>query len=332
MTPLPRVFSGVQPTGKLHLGNYVGALAQWADNQDQYANIFCVVDLHALTIPEAVDPKVLHAKNREVAALYIAAGVDPDKAVIFLQSDVRQHAELAWILLCMTPVGWLERMTQYKAKSETAESIGTGLLAYPSLQAADILLYDTDLVPVGEDQRQHIELARDIAARFNHMFGEAFVIPEALIRTSGARIMGLDDATRKMSKSTGEVKPGHSIGLLDPPAVVRKAIMRAATDSGSDTRFETASPGVRNLLSIYEALSGEKRSEIENLFEGKGYGFLKRTVADTVVGTLEPLQARYAELTADPGTIEDILRSGAERVRPIAERTMERVRSLTGVG
>lgn len=332
MPSKPRVFSGVQPTGKLHLGNYVGALAQWADNQDQYSNIFCVVDMHALTIPEAVDPKVLHAKNREVAALYVAAGVDPEKALIFLQSDVRQHAELAWVLTCLTPLGWLERMTQYKAKAEAAETIGTGILAYPALMAADILLYDTNFVPVGDDQRQHIELTRDVAARFHHMFGEAFVIPEPLIRESGARIMGLDDATRKMSKSTGEIKAGHSVGLLDPPNVIRKAIMRAATDSGSDTRFETAGPGVRNLLSIYEALSGEKRADIENLFEGKGYGFLKKTVADLVISRLEPLQTRYAELTADPATIEEILRTGAERARPLAEKTMARVRELTGLG
>jgi tryptophanyl-tRNA synthetase len=332
MPPSQRVFSGVQPTGKLHLGNYVGALSQWAANQDEYENVFCVVDLHALTIPEAIDPKVLHAKNREVAALYIAAGIDPGRATIFLQSQVSQHPELTWVLNCVTPLGWLERMTQFKAKSGTAESVGTGVLDYPVLMAADILLYDTNFVPVGDDQRQHVELTRDVAMRFNHMFGETLVIPEPLIRASGARIMGFDDPTQKMSKSTGEQKATHSVGLLDPPDTIRKVIMRAATDSGNDVRFDTAAPGVRNLLSIYEVISGETRAGIEALFDGKGYGFLKRTVADAVIAELEPLQRRYADLTADPATIEEILRRGAERARPIAERTMERVRAATGLG
>jgi tryptophanyl-tRNA synthetase len=332
MPPSQRVFSGVQPTGKLHLGNYLGALSQWAANQDDYDNVFCVVDLHALTIPEAIDPKVLHAKNREVAALYVAAGIDPESATIFLQSQVSQHAELTWVLNCVTPLGWLERMTQFKAKSGTAESIGTGLLDYPVLMAADIVLYDANFVPVGDDQRQHIELTRDVAMRFNHMFGDTFVIPEPLIRASGARIMGLDDPTQKMSKSIGEQKATHSVGLLDPPDTIRKVIMRAATDSGNDVHFDTAAPGVRNLLSIYEAISGEKRAGIEALFEGKGYGFLKRTVADAVIAELEPLQRRYADLTADPATIEEILRRGADRARPIAERTMERVQAATGLG
>jgi tryptophanyl-tRNA synthetase len=332
MSTARRVFSGVQPTGVLHLGNYLGALMQWAANQDDYDNIFCVVDLHALTVPETIDPKVLHAKIREVAGLYVAAGVDPDKATIFVQSRVSEHAELTWILNCVTPVGWLERMTQYKAKSQAAQSIGTGLLDYPVLMAADILLYDTAFVPVGDDQRQHIELARDVAARFNHMFGEAFVIPEPLIRRSGARIMGLDDPTGKMSKSTAAGKAGHAVGLLDPPNVIRKAIMRAATDSGNDIRFDTAGPGVANLLAIYETLSGEPREKIEKDFDGKGYGHLKRTVADQVIAALEPLQRRYAELTADPATIEDILTAGAERARPIAAATLDRVRNLTGLG
>ncbi|MGH3566955.1 MAG: tryptophan--tRNA ligase [Pseudonocardia sp.] len=204
-------------------------------------NIFCVVDLHALTIPEAIDPVKLYAKSREVAALYVACGIDPERSIMFVQSKVSAHAELQWILNCVTPVGWLERMTQYKVKAAGQESVGTGLRDYPVLQAADILLYQTHQVPVGEDQRQHIELTRDIASRFNHLFGEAFTLPEVLIRKSGARIMAFDDPTSKMSKSIGAIRAGHSVGLLDSPDEVRKTIMRAATDSGSDTRFETGS-------------------------------------------------------------------------------------------
>ena len=236
------VFSGVQPTGKLHIGNYIGAISQWVEHQDKYESIFCIVDLHAITIPEAVRPEYLRAKTREVAALYIACGIDPDRAAIFVQSHVSAHAELAWILNCVTPLGWLERMTQYKSKAAQAESVGTGLLVYPALMAADILLYDTNFVPVGEDQRQHIELTRDVAERLNHLFGPVFTIPEAMIREGGARIMGLDDPTAKMSKSIGEVQAGHSIGLLDEPSAIRKAIMRAVTDSGSEIRFQGASP------------------------------------------------------------------------------------------
>lgn len=327
-----RVFSGVQPTGKIHVGNYVGALSVWARNQDLYDNIFCVVDLHALTIPEAVDPAVLHRKSRETAALYVACGIDPDKSIIFVQSRVTAHAELAWILNCVTPVGWLERMTQYKQKSAQRESVGTGLLDYPVLQAADILLYGTHLVPVGEDQRQHVELTRDIAIRFNRLFGEALVLPEALIRRSGARIMAFDEPTTKMSKSIGERKAGHSIGLVDPPDVIRKTIMRAATDSGQDTTFDTSSPGVLNLLTLFEVLSGESRQQIEARFVGKGYGHLKRTVADQVIVALEPIRTRYAELMADQGQLEAMLENGAQRALPVAEQTIQQVRKLTGLG
>ena len=331
-TQRPRVFSGVQPTGKLHIGNYVGALSLWAENQDQYDNVFCVVDLHAVTIPEVVDPAVLRAKTRESAALYVAAGIDPERSTIFVQSHVKAHAELAWILTCVTPVGWLERMTQYKVKSAQQESVGAGLLSYPVLQAADILLYDADLVPVGEDQRQHIELTRDIAARFHHMFGDVFVLPEALVRASGARIMGLDDPTAKMSKSIGQAKVGHAIGLTDPPNVIRKAIMRAETDSGNDTRFETAGPGVLNLLTMHEALSGQPRDKIEAEFDGQGYGHLKRTVADLVLSTLEPMQQRYHELMDDPAELERMLAAGADRARPRAEATLARAKAATGIG
>ena len=327
-----RVLSGVQPTGKIHLGNYVGALSLWADNQYRYDSFFCVVDLHALTIPEAVDPTRLRVKTRETAALYIAAGVDPARSVVFVQSAVTAHAELAWILNCVSPLGWLERMTQYKTKAARQESVSIGLLDYPVLQAADILLYQADLVPVGEDQRQHIELTRDIAGRFHRIFGPAFTLPEPLIRSSGARIMGLDDPTAKMSKSIGEVKPGHAIGLTDSPDEIRRVIMRAATDSGADLRFDTAGPGVLNLLTIYEVLSGEPREKVEAEFEGRGYGHLKRVVTDRVIATLEPVQQRYRELMADPATLEALLADGTDRARPIADATLTTVKRLTGLG
>ncbi|MBK6486827.1 MAG: tryptophan--tRNA ligase [Gemmatimonadetes bacterium] len=326
-----RVFSGVQPTGKLHLGNYVGALDVWVGGQDQHDNVFCIVDLHALTIPEAVRPDDLRSKVREVAGLYVACGIDPAASAIFVQSRVSAHAELAWILNCVTPLGWLERMTQYKAKSAGTERVGTGLLDYPVLQAADILLYDTNRVPVGEDQRQHMELARDIARRFNHLFGETFVIPDAMIRPSGARLMGLDDPTIKMSKSIGAQRAGHAIGLLDPPDVIQRTIMGAVTDPHRETRFDHAGLGVLNLLVIYEALSGEARPAIEARFEGQGYGYLKRTLAEVVVERLTPIQRRYAEIVSNLGEIDHILEEGAERVRPRAEATMDRVRRLTGL-
>jgi tryptophanyl-tRNA synthetase len=279
-----------------------------------------------------VSPEYLRAKTREVAALYIASGIDPNESAVFVQSHVSAHAELTWILNCVTPLGWLERMTQYKSKAAMAESVGTGLLDYPVLMAADILLYDTNLVPVGEDQKQHIELTRDVAERFNHLFGEVFTIPDAMIREGGARIMGLDDPTAKMSKSLGEQRTGHSIGLLDPPSAIRKAIMRAVTDSGSEVRFENASPGVLNLLSIYQVLSGQSKEQIQAHFEGKGYGTLKREVADIVVASLEPVQKRYAEIMADPQYIETVLTAGADRVRPTANATLARVREAMGLG
>lgn len=327
-----RLFSGIQPTGELHIGNYIGALTLWAEQQHQYESIFCIVDLHAITIPEAIKPEYLRKKTREAAAILMAAGIDPNESAIFIQSHIPEHTELTWILNCVTPLGWLERMTQFKAKSSLAESVGTGLLDYPVLQAADVLLYKTNVVPVGEDQRQHIELMTDIAQRFNHLYGEVFVLPEAMIRTSGARVMGLDDPSVKMSKSLGEKRKGHAIGIVDSPDIIRHAIMRSVTDSGKETRFEQASPGVRNLLVIYEVLSGESRAAIESHFDGKGYGALKREVADLVISSLEPVRTRYEQLVADPGHLEDLLRRGAERVRPIAEATLRQVKDLVGLG
>lgn len=327
-----RVFSGVQPTGKLHLGNYAGAISLWVKNQDLYNNIFCIVDLHAITIPENVRPEVLRQKNREIAALYLACGIDPQKSTVFIQSHVREHAELTWILNCVTPVGWLERMTQYKSKSKQTESVGTGLLDYPVLQAADILLYDTELVPVGQDQVQHIELTRDIALRFNHLFGETFVIPEAQVPKSGARIMGLDNPENKMSKSLAEISEGHAIGLLDTPESIKKVIMRAVTDSSSEMRYAFASPGVLNLLTIFEIMTGKEKSEVEAYFEGKGYGFLKREVLDAVLSKLTPIRENYDRLIKDTAYLEEILKQGAQNAESIAAKTYYRVKEAIGIG
>lgn len=328
----PRVLSGVQPTGKLHLGNYLGAISLWAENLDQYESFFCVVDLHALTIPEVVDPADLKTKVRDVAALYVAAGIDPERATIFVQSHVTAHAELMWILNCVTPLGWLQRMTQFKSKSGRVESIGSGLLTYPILQAADILLYDPDFVPVGEDQRQHVELTRDIAQRFNHLFGEGTLkLPEALIRESGARIMGLDEPEGKMSKSRALEVTGHAVGLLDDPKVIRKAIMRAVTDTERETRFDHASPGVLNLLTIYQTLTGESRESVESTFDGKGYGDLKKQVAEAVIDTLEPIQARYRDLVGEEGYLDEILEQGASRAREVADGVLRRTMEACGL-
>ena len=329
--PKKRVLSGIQPTGKLHIGNYIGALSVWVQTQSLYENIFCIADLHAITIPEAIEPGELALKTREMAALYLAAGLDPDQSVIFLQSDVWAHPYLAWILGCCTPLGWLERMTQYKSKAANLEVISAGLLTYPVLQAADILLYKPDLVPVGEDQKQHVELARDVAQRFNHLYGDCFPLPAPQIRVSGARIMGLDAPETKMSKSIGAIRRGHAIGLLDSPDVIKKAIMSAVTDTSSETRFDHAGPGVRNLLVLYEALSGESRAAIEDQFEGRGYGTLKKALLELAVSTLKPIQERYHELTADPDYLERLLEDGAERARAIADATVAEVRGLTGL-
>jgi tryptophanyl-tRNA synthetase len=326
-----RIFSGVQPTGVLHLGSYLGAIRQWVKHQAESDNIFCVVDLHALTIPEAVDPKALHAKSREIAALYLACGIDPELSSVFIQSHVKEHSELAWILECTTPLGWLEKMTQFKAKSAGRESVGAGILVYPVLQAADILLYDTTTVPVGEDQKQHIELARNIAQRFNSMFGEVFVLPNPQIPEVGARIMAFDDPTMKMSKSIGVTKPGHAVSLLDDEKRIKKTIMAAVTDSGSELEWDKASAGVKNLLSIHHALSGEPIASIGARFQGRGYGYLKQEVFELVWKTVEPIQARYRSLTTDPSELDRVLERSTAHIRPIAEATMRRVRAAVGV-
>lgn len=327
MTQRPRVLSGIQPSGTLHIGNYLGALHNWVLDQDKYDNYFCIVDLHAITVPQ--DPTQLRAKVRELAALYLACGINLDQATIFVQSHVSAHAELGWVLSCQTPLGWLNRMTQFKDKSAKQETVLAGLMNYPTLMAADILLYDAEFVPVGDDQKQHIELTRDLAERFNHLYGETFVIPRPLIRQVAARIMGLDDPTSKMSKST--VAVGHAIPLLGDPKAIRKSVMRAVTDSGSEIRFDPERPGVYNLLNIYQKLTGDSRETIESHFAGQGYGILKREVADVVLATLEPIQTRYRELTADAGELDAILARGAERARSVANATLERVYRQVGL-
>jgi tryptophanyl-tRNA synthetase len=325
------VLSGIQPTGTLHIGNYVGALSVWVEKQHEFHNLFMVANLHALTIPESVQPELLWSKARQVAALYMACGIDPNESVIFLQSDVPAHPYLAWILGCCTPVGWLERMTQYKTKAAQAESVGSGLLNYPALQAADILLYRADYVPVGDDQNQHVEITRDIAQRFNHLFGEYFPLPGTLNRSSGARIMGLDDPTAKMSKSLAAVRKGHAISLLDSADTIKKSIMSAVTDTGSETRCDHASPGVKNLLVLYEILSGDSRPAIEERFAGRGYGYLKRELVDRVIQTLQPIQAKYHEITSDSQQLDDLLAEGAAKASEIADQTLSDVRQLVGV-
>jgi tryptophanyl-tRNA synthetase len=324
-----RVFSGVQPSGTLHIGNYLGAIKRWVAQQDEKENFFCVVDMHAITVPQ--DPETLCRKTRELAALYIASGLDPQKSTIFVQSHVRAHAEGCWILNCVTPLGWLERMTQFKSKSEQQESVLTGLLDYPVLQAADILLYDADEVPVGEDQKQHVELTRDIAQRFNHLFGETFVVPEPVIQQSGARIRGFDDPSQKMSKSKAQVR-GHAVGLVDEPDVIRATIKRAVTDLGREIVFSDipAKAGVNNLLEIYELLTDQSRIEIEAHFAGKGYGVLKTEVAEAVIEGLRPIRERFNELMSTPEELDRILDDGAARARSVSEPKIQEVKRRVG--
>ena len=317
----------MQPSGALHIGNYLGALKNWVKIQYDYECIFCIVDLHAITVPQ--EPEQLRSKIFEIAALYLAAGIDPRHSSIMVQSAVPAHAELSWMLTCVTPVGWLERMTQYKAKSAAQESIGDGLLQYPVLMAADILLYQAAIVPVGEDQTQHLELTRDIAQRFNSLYGETFRVPSTSLPSVGARVMGLDDPAAKMSKSaTGA---GHAVALLDPPAAIRKKILRATTDSNPAVDFESMGPGVANLLGLHQAFSGWDDARMRSHFAGMRYGDLKKQVAETVVSHLEPFQQRYREIIADPAYVRGILREGAERVTPIANATVELVKRRMGL-
>jgi tryptophanyl-tRNA synthetase len=322
-----RVLSGVQPTGNLHIGNYLGALSNWVKIQHSYESIFCIVDLHAITVYQK--PEELRAKIVEIAALFLAAGIDPKHSSIIVQSAVPAHCELAWMLTCVTPMGWLGRMTQFKAKSAAQDTIGDGLFQYPVLMAADILLYQAAIVPVGDDQSQHLELTRDIAQRFNSLYGDTFVVPETKLPGFGARVMGLDDPETKMSKSaTGA---GHAIALLDPPDKIRKAFNRATTDSNPAVDFETMGPGVQNLLRIYQAFSATEDAAMREKFSGMRYGDLKKQVAEMVIAHLEPLQSRYREIIADPGYVDSVLKEGAERVTPIANDTVELVKRRMGL-
>ncbi|MCH8864606.1 MAG: tryptophan--tRNA ligase [Chloroflexi bacterium] len=324
-----RVFSGIQPTGDIHIGNYLGAIRNWVLSQVELDNIFCIVDLHAITVSQ--DPGVLKVKIREVAGLLFAAGINTAESAVFIQSHIPAHSELTWILNCFTPMGWMRRMTQFKEKSQRhKEEVSVGLFDYPVLMAADILLYDTDVVPVGEDQKQHVELARDIAQRFNFIFGETLKVPEVTIPEVGARIMGLDDPTQKMSKS--EDGPGRVIYLLDSPDDIRSKIKRATTDSRREIRFDESRPGICNLLVIYELFTGLGRTEIEARWEGKGYGDFKRELAEVVVEGLSPLQSRYRELTADSTYIDSLLAEGMRRILPIAEKTLAAVKDKVGLG
>ncbi len=324
-----RVFSGIQPTGKIHIGNYLGAIKNWVASQGKFDNIFCVVDLHAITVPQ--EPKALKAKIRELTGILLAAGIDPEVSLLFVQSHVCAHAELAWILNCFTPMGWMKRMTQFKEKSQKQkEEVSVGLYDYPALMAADILLYDTDVVPVGEDQVQHVELTRDIAQRFNSIYGETFKLPKAVIPEIGARIMGLDDPTMKMSKS--ETRPGHALNLLDSPDEIRRKIMSATTDSMRDVVFDENRPGIYNLLVIYGLFAGLSRQEIEERFRDKGYAYFKKDLAEVVIEGLRPFQERYQKITSDPGYIDSILSRGASRVRPMAEKTLAAVKERVGLG
>jgi tryptophanyl-tRNA synthetase len=315
-----RVFSGIQPSGTSHLGTYLGALKNWVSVQEEYESYFCIVDLHALTVPQ--NPKVLRANVREMAAIFIAVGLDPERAVIFRQSRVSEHTELGWLLNCIARVGELSRMTQFKDKSQRggAESASVGLYAYPVLQAADILLYNAHLVPVGEDQRQHLELSRTLARRFNGLYGETFAVPEPMILETGARVMALDEPTQKMSKSAPT--PAGYIALLDEPDVIRRKIRRAKTDSGTEVMATPDKPALTNLLGIYAGLTNRSVPEIEDQYRGKGYGDFKKDLAEVVVESLSPIRERTLELLDDPRELDEVLEAGAEKARRVARSTL----------
>ncbi len=325
---MKRVFSGVQPTGNIHIGNYLGALKQFVELQEENQCIYCIVDMHSITLPQ--DPKELRKHTLDVAALYMAVGLDPKKSIIFVQSDVPGHAELSWVLTCNSYTGELSRMTQFKDKSKGKESAPTGLFTYPILMAADILLYDTNIVPVGNDQKQHIELCRDIAIRINHKYKKTFVVPEGRFLKSGARIMALDDPTKKMSKSAENI---HSrISLLDEPNKIKKSIMRATTDSEGIIRFDPENkPGISNLLTIYSVFSGMELADIEKKYEGCGYGDFKKDLVQVTTDALMPIKERFNEIRESEELIQ-VLKDGAERASAIAEKTMKRVKENFGLG
>jgi tryptophanyl-tRNA synthetase len=325
---MARVFSGIQPTGDMHLGNALGAVQRWVEEQGDHDSIHCVVDLHAMTV--AYEPTELAERTRRTAMLLLAAGLDPERTILFVQSHVQSHTELTWILNCIASFGELRRMTQFKEKSEEQDFVSAGLFDYPVLMAADILAYDTDEVPVGEDQRQHLELARDLAIRFNHRFGDTLVVPRATFPSVAARVRDLQNPTAKMSKSADS--PQGTLLLLDPPQVITKKLKSAVTDSGSDVRYAPdEKPGVSNLLEILAAVSGTTIEQAESDFAGVGYGKLKGAVADAVVEYLRPLQERYEQLARDPAEVTRLLELGAEKAEAIAEPVMARVRTAVGL-
>ncbi len=327
-----RVFSGIQPTGNVHLGNYLGAFKNWAARQDEKINTFCVVDLHSLTVPQ--DPAQLRHETRSMAAILLAAGIHPDKSTLFIQSHVAAHAEGCWLLNCVTPIGWLQRMTQYKDKAARLESVLTGLLDYPVLMAGDIILYDADEVPVGDDQKQHVELARDIAQRFNsHYEEEFFVIPQPVIPEVGARVMGLDNPTAKMSKSLANTR-GHAVRILDDPKEIERSFKRAVTDSGREIHFsdDPEKAGVNNLLRIYQAITEKSQAEVEADFaDARGYGDLKKRVAEVTIETLNPIRERYDELMADPAELDNLLALGAEQATAVAQPKVDKMKQIMGL-
>ncbi|MGM9927271.1 MAG: tryptophan--tRNA ligase [Bacillus sp. (in: firmicutes)] len=322
------IFSGIQPSGTLTLGNYIGALKQFVEVQNEYNCYFCIVDQHAITVPQ--DRLELRKNIKSLAALYIAAGIDPEKATIFIQSEVPAHAQAGWMMQCISYIGELERMTQFKDKSAGKEAVSAGLLTYPPLMVADILLYNTDIVPVGDDQKQHLELTRDLAERFNKKYNDIFKIPEVRIPKVGARIMSLQDPTKKMSKSDANSKA--FISLLDDPKVIAKKIKSAVTDSEGIVKYDVENkPGISNLLSIYSILGGLPIEEIEQKYEGKGYGDFKSDLADVVVNALKPLQDRYYELI-DSQELDDILDQGAEKANFTANKMLKKMENAMGLG
>ncbi|MDH3705147.1 MAG: tryptophan--tRNA ligase [Acidimicrobiia bacterium] len=323
---MARVFSGIQPTGELHLGNLLGALQNWVRFQDEHDCVYCVVDLHALTVPK--EPGEVGANTVALAQLLVATGVDPDRCILFAQSHLHEHNELAWLLECTVSFGELSRMVQFKDKSAQRDFVSAGLFTYPALQAADIIGYDTELVPVGEDQRQHVELTRDVAERFNHRYGDTFVVPQAFIPPTGARVMDLQHPENKMSKSADS--PQGSIGMLDDLKAIEKKIKRAVTDNDNEVRFDLATkPGVSNLLSILAAATGDDAETLADRYEQ--YGPLKADTAAAVCDLLGPIQARYHELSADPGAITAILRDGAGKAREVIAPVLDRARANIGL-
>lgn len=322
------IFSGIQPSGSVTLGNYIGALKQFVDLQDEYNCYFCIVDQHAITVPQ--DRLALRKNIRSLAALYLAVGLDPEKVTLFIQSEVPAHAQAGWMLQCVSYIGELERMTQFKDKSHGKEAVSAGLLTYPPLMAADILLYNTDLVPVGEDQKQHLELTRDLAERFNKKYNDVLTIPEVRIPKVGARIMSLVDPTKKMSKSDTNQKA--FITLLDDPKQIEKKIKSAVTDSEGIVKYDKENkPGISNLLSIYSILTNEPIEQIEAKYEGKGYGDFKTDVAEVVVNALKPIQDKYYQLM-ESDELDQILDKGAEKANAVASRTLKKMENAMGLG